>query len=201
MGGLISDYIGYQRPERFGAIGIFSPAYWAGTNYANRTFTNQPVRRYLYMGTAESSTGQSSSNVYWQDCLNNYNRYLGVNEVANRDLLFEGGANGAHNEATWSGRLPNFYAFALDPRLEASLLATELYPPTLSVQFVNSGTGDLNLRLFAYNGYRNFLNSSSDLRTWSTNSLASAENFWDQVDIPVNGATATRVFWRVDSTP
>jgi pimeloyl-ACP methyl ester carboxylesterase len=55
MGGLISDYIGSQRPDRFGAVGIFSPAYWAGTNHANRSITNQPVRRYLYMGTAESS--------------------------------------------------------------------------------------------------------------------------------------------------
>ena len=33
MGGLISDYIGFQRPGRFGAVGIFAPAYWAGPNF------------------------------------------------------------------------------------------------------------------------------------------------------------------------
>ena len=168
MGGLICDYIGFQRPDRFGAVGIFSPAYWAGPNYlANRTVTNQPVRRYLYMGTAESSGGQSSSNVYWQDCLNVYNRYVGADEVVNRDLLFEGGAGGAHNESNWSRRLPSFYAFALDPRLEANPLATELFPPGLSVQSMDATTGQVNLRLLAFHGYQNLLLASGDLQTWS----------------------------------
>jgi len=201
MGGLISDYIGSQRPDRFGAVGIFSPAYWAGTNHANRSITNQPVRRYLYMGTAESSGGQSSSNVYWQDCLNAYNRYLGANEAVNRDLVFEGGAGGAHNEGNWSRRLPSFYAFALDPRLEANPLAAELFPPDLSVQSVNPVTGQINLRLLAFYGYQNRLQASADLRSWSTNPISSAENFWDPVDVPVIGITGNRAFWRVDSTP
>jgi predicted alpha/beta superfamily hydrolase/acetyl esterase/lipase len=201
MGGLISDYIGSQRPDRFGAVGIFSPAYWAGTNHANRSITNQSVRRYLYMGTAESSGGQSSSNVYWQDCLNAYNRYLGVNEAVNRDLVFEGGAGGAHNEGNWSRRLPSFYAFALDPRLEANPLAAELFPPDLSVQSVDTATGQVNLRLMAFYGYQNRLKASADLQTWSTNELSSAENFWDPVDVPVIGITGNRAFWRVDSTP
>ncbi len=202
MGGLISDYLGFQRPDRFGAVGIFSPAYWAGPSYlAGRSVTNQPVRRYLYMGTAESSGGQSSANIYWQDALNAYNRYLGADEAVNRDLLFEGGANGAHNENNWSGRLPSFYAFALDPRLESNLLATELYPPALSVDSVNPATGQVNLRLLAFHGYQNFLRSSADLNTWSTHSIPAAENFWDQVDVLVVGATGSRAFWRVDTTP
>ena len=202
MGGLISDYIGFQRPDRFGAVGIFSPAYWAGSNYlANRTLTNQPVRRYLYMGTAESSGGQSSSDVYWQQALSTYNGYLGVNEAVNRDLVFEGGAGGQHNESNWSRRLPSFLAFALDPRLEANPLATEFFPPDLSVQSVNPTTGQVNLRLFAFYGYQNFLKSSPDLRAWTTNAVSSAENHWDQIDVPVAGGTATRAFWRVDCTP
>ena len=201
MGGLISDYIGFQRPDRFGAVGIFSPAYWAGTNYANRSVTNQPVRRYLYMGTAESSGGQSSSNVYWQDCLNAYNRYVSADEVVNRDLLFEGGAGGAHNESNWSRRLPNFYAFALDPRLEANPLAAELFPPDLSVHSMNSATGQVNLRLLAFYGYQNRLKASADLQTWSTNPISSAENFWDPIDVPITGLTGNRAFWRVESDP
>jgi len=201
MGGLISDYIGSQRPDRFGAVGIFSPAYWAGPNHLNRSITNQPVRRYLYMGTAESSGGQSSSNVYWQDCLNAYNRYLGANEAVNRDLVFEGGAGGAHNEGNWSRRLPSFYAFALDPRLEPNALATEFYPPDLSVQSVNSAAGQVNLRLMAFYGYQNRLKASADLQTWSTNELSSAESFWDPIDVSISGLTVNRAFWRVDSTP
>ena len=201
MGGLISDYIGSQRPDRFGAVGIFSPAYWAGTNHANRSITNQPVRRYLYMGTAESSGGQSSSNVYWQDCLNVYNRYVSADEAVNRDLLFEGGAGGAHNESNWSRRLPSFYAFALDPRLEANPLATELFPPGLSVQSMDTTTGQVNLRLLAFHGYQNLLLASADLQTWSTSPLSTAENFWDPIDVPITGLTGNRAFWRVNCTP
>jgi len=202
MGGLICDYIGFQRPDRFGAVGIFSPAYWAGPNYlANRTLTNQPVRRYLYMGTAESSGGQSSSDVYWQQSLATYNRYLSVNEAVNRDLVFEGGAGGQHNESNWSRRLPSFLAFALDPRLEANPLATEFFPPDLSVQSVNPVTGQINLRLLAFYGYQNFLKSSGDLRTWATNSLPAAENHWDQMDVSLDPGSASRGFWQVDSAP
>ncbi|NBR46065.1 MAG: hypothetical protein EBT68_02970 [Verrucomicrobia bacterium] len=201
MGGLISDYIGSQRPDRFGAVGIFSPAYWAGPNYANRSITNQPVRRYLYMGTAESSGGQGSSNVYWQDCLNAYNRYLGANEAVNRDLVFEGGVGGQHNESNWSRRLPSFYAFALNPKLEANPLAAELFPPELSVQSMNAATGQINLRLLAFHGYQNLLLASADLQTWSTNALSSAENFWDPIDVPVPGITGNRAFWRVNCAP
>lgn len=197
MGGLISDYIGFQRPDRFGAVGIFSPAYWAGTNFlASRTLTNQPVCRYLYMGTAESSSGQSSANIYWQDCLNVYNRYLAVNEAVNRDLIFEGGAGGQHNEGNWSRRLPSFFAFALDPRFEANPLAAELYPPVLSVHSVRQDAAEANLRLIALLGYQNRLQSSTDLTIWSTNALPAAENFWDQLDVLTNSATNNLMYWR-----
>ena len=123
------------------------------------------------------------------------------NEAVNRDLVFEGGAGGQHNESNWSRRLPSFYAFALDPRLEAHPLAMEFYPPALSVQSVNPSTGQVNLRLFTFYGYQNLLKSSVDLSSWSTNTISASENFWDQIDIPVNGSSVPRAFWRVDSTP
>ncbi|NCZ97100.1 hypothetical protein EBZ02_08130, partial [bacterium] len=90
---------------------------------------------------------------------------------------------------------------ALDPRLEANPLAAELFPPDLSVQSVNPVTGQINLRLLAFYGYQNRLQASADLRSWSTNPISSAENFWDPVDVPVIGITGNRAFWRVDSTP
>jgi predicted alpha/beta superfamily hydrolase len=195
MGGLVSDYIGFQRPDRFGAVGICSPAYWAGPNYlANRTLTNQPVRRYMYMGTAESSGGQSSSNVYWQDCLTIYNRYLRVGETANRELFFEGGAGGQHNESNWSRRLPSFFNWALDPWREANLLALELYPPRLQITARPDGT--IDLQSDELGGFANFLAASPDLANWSTNALVPTGEAWDTATI--NSAPAgSRQFWRL----
>jgi predicted alpha/beta superfamily hydrolase len=195
MGGLVSDYIGFQRPDRFGAVGIFSPAYWASPNYlANRTLTNQPVRRYMYMGTAESSGGQSSSNVYWQDCLTIYNRYLRVGETANRELFFEGGAGGQHNESNWSRRLPSFFNWALDPWREANLLTLELYSPRLQITARPDGTVDL--RSDELGGFANFLAVSPDLANWSTNALVPTGEAWDTATI--NSAPAgSRQFWRL----
>jgi hypothetical protein len=192
MGGLASDYIGFQRPDRFGAVGIFSPAYWAGPNYlANRTLTNQPVRRYLYMGTTESSGGQSSSNIYWDQCLEAYNRYLSVGATVNRDLRFEGGAGGQHNEGNWSRRLPTFFAWALDPWREANPLALEIAPPKLQIAAREDGT--LDLRREELRGFAHSLATSSDLSTWTTNPVTPTGEAWDSATS--NVVPTGRQFW------
>ncbi len=132
MGGLISDYLVHQRSDRFSAAGIFSPAYWAAPVYlGNRALTRLSVRRYLYMGTAESSTGESSSDIYWQGALNVWNNYLRAGHPVHRELYFEGGAAALHNEPAWSRRLPSFFAYALDPWREANHLALKYFPPVL----------------------------------------------------------------------
>jgi predicted alpha/beta superfamily hydrolase len=194
MGGLISDYIGFMRPDRFGAVGIFSPAYWAGPSYlANRTLTNQPVRRYIYMGTAESSTGQSSSNIYWQDALTVYNRYMHVGETVNRDLRFEGGAGGQHNEGNWSLRLPTFFAWALDPWREANPLALAIAPPQLQIAARADGT--LDLRREELCGFAQSLAASSDLSLWTTNPVSNTGEAWDAATS--NVVPTVRQFWRL----
>lgn len=195
MGGLVSDYIGFERPERFGAVGIFSPAYWAAPNYlANRAVTNQPVRRYIYMGTAESSGGESSSNIYWQGALSAYNDYLHAGEPVNRDLRFEGGAGGQHNESNWSRRLPAFFAWALDPWREANPLALELYPPLLQIAARENGT--IDLRRTELLGFAQSFATSSDLSAWVTNTLSPAGEPWDTATNNMAPDTARR-FWRL----
>ena len=194
MGGLASDYIGFQRPDRFGAVGIFSPAYWAGPNYlANRTLTNQPVRRFMSMGTAESSGGQSSSNVYWQDALTTYNRYLRAGEQFNRDLIFAGVAGGQHNEAAWSRLLPQFFAWSLDPWREANPLALEIAPPEL--QIAAREDGSLDLRREELRGFAQSRATSSDLSSWTTNPVTATGEAWDAATS--NVVPAGRQFWRL----
>jgi len=192
MGGLVSDYIGFQRPDRFGAVGIFSPAYWAGPNYlANRVLTNQPVRRFVSMGTAESSGGQSSSNVYWQDALTTYNRYLRAGEQFNRELRFSGVAGGQHNETAWSRLLPQFFAWALDPWREANLLALQMHPP--EAKLIARTDGTLDLQLTSLRGFVQSLATSSDLSSWTTNSLTNSREAWDAVTDKVT--TGAQKFW------
>jgi predicted alpha/beta superfamily hydrolase len=178
MGGLVSDYIGFQRPDRFGAVGIFSPAYWAGPNYlANRTLTNQPVRRFISMGTAESSLGESSSNVYWQDALTTYNRYLRAGEELNRGVLFTGVAGGQHTESAWSRLLPRFFAWALDPWREANPLALESYPPEMRLSAQTDGT--LALQRTTLCGVAQAVATSTDLNIWTTNTASNSGEAWD----------------------
>jgi predicted alpha/beta superfamily hydrolase len=197
MGGLVCDYIGFMRPDRFGAVGIFSPAYWAAPNHlATRTLTNQPVRRFMSMGNAESSRGESSSNVYWQDALTTYNRYLRAGEELNRGVVFTGVAGGQHNEAAWSRLLPRFFAWALDPWREANPLALEIAPPKLQIAAREDGT--LDLRREELRGFAQSLATSSDLSSWTTNPVTPTGEAWDSATS--NVAPTGRQFWRLGTT-
>ncbi|MFM8364976.1 MAG: alpha/beta hydrolase-fold protein, partial [Verrucomicrobiota bacterium] len=199
MGGLVSDYLGNTHPDRFGTVGIFSPAYWAADNYmANRTISPKKPRVFLSMGTAESSTGESSSNVYWGDAVGSYSRYITAGHAANKDILFAGVAGGQHNEQAWSRLLPEFYAFALDPRLEANPLILEHYSPAVSIQ---QGASDstFELRYLRHLGFRQRLLQSTDLTTWNPSNLSSAGDLWDEnsISVPQDGG---RRFWRVETS-
>lgn len=197
MGGLVSDYIAHQKSDRFGAAGIFSPAYWAATNYmVGRTVGLLPVRRYLYMGTAESSAGNASSDIYWQGALNAWNVFMSAGHAANRDLVFEGGAGAPHNEPAWSARLPAFFAFALDPWREANTLTLEHFPPTLRIEQATNGAG-LALRRAELFGFRQDLLTSTNLAAWQTNAMPSAFDAWSETTNSVTPASPGNAFWRL----
>jgi len=155
---------------------------------------NQPARAALHVyGHGRVEQGQSSSNVYWQDCLTIYNRYLRVGETANRELFFEGGAGGQHNESYWSRRLPSFFNWALDPWREANLLALELYPPGLQITARPDGT--IDLRREELGGFTNFLATSADRAAWNTNAIVPTGEAWDAATN--NIAPSGRQFWRL----
>jgi len=196
MGGLVSDYFGFAKSDRFGAVGIFSPAYWAAPNYlSTRTMTLLPLRRYLYMGTAESSTGQSSSDVYWQGALSAYNSFLGAGHVSGRDLVFEGGPGASHNEAAWSKRMPSFYGMALNPWLEANPLMMQAYPPgAATITLTNMGS-QAALRFFSFLGFQHILRSSQDLVNWSEAAVTPGGNYWDTIDVSDTATGSEKKFW------
>ena len=199
MGGLVSDYIGFNRPDRFGTVGIFSPAYWAATNYINsRTLAQQPLRRWISMGTAESSSGESSANVYWQGALAAYDGYLRAGQSANRDLAFTGVAGAQHNEAAWSRLLPSFFAWALDPWREANPLALENFPPHLAIAPSASGSPP-SLRHTTLAGFRHQLEFTGDLARWTNGPSATNLQPWDESEQPA-ATISDRSFWRLQTS-
>jgi predicted alpha/beta superfamily hydrolase len=200
MGGLVSDYIAFARSDRFGAAGIFSPAYWAAPTYlGERTMTRLPVRRYVYMGTAESSSGAANSDTYWQGALNVYNAFMEAGHAAHSEIRFEGGAGAAHNEPAWSARLPAFFGYALDPWREANPLALQHFPPQLGIESAGSGLAfDWTVPV----GFEQRLQVTPALGSgWNaagTGTYASVTAFWDRVTTPVPAEAAARSFWRLE---
>ena len=201
MGGLVSDYITHQKSDRFGTAGIFSPAYWAAPTYmGGRSVGYLPVRRFIYMGTAESSAGNASSDVYWQGALNAWNAFMNAGHAANRDLVFEGGAGAQHNEPAWSARLPSFFAFALDPWRDANLLALEHFPPTLQLNrdADNSSFALLRRGLF---GFGQTLLTSTNLERWQTNALPATSDAWSESSDGITTDSVQKTFWRLQTNP
>ncbi len=194
MGGLVSDYLGVRHGDRFGTVGIFSPAYWAADNYmATRTIGAGTARAFLSMGTAESSSGESSSNVYWQDAVTSYGSYVRGGHAANADVLFTGVAGGLHNEPAWARLLPRFFAWALDPWREANPLALELHPPEMTI--AEGENGNLALRRATRRGCAQQVVTSTDLTQWTTNAVTSPAEAWDAVTNEVT--PSGRQFWRL----
>lgn len=192
MGGLVSDYIGFVKSDRFGAAGILSPSFWAAPNYLNnRQLTRLPLRRYLYMGTAESSSA-------WQEILDAWNSYFGLGHAMHRELRFEGGDGAGHNEPAWSSRLPSFYAFALDPWREANPLALEHFPPELKA--APEGT-NVQLSWTGLYGFKAEMHAASALQspwiTQATNFAPSVSEFWDEAFHSETNVPSSRMYWRL----
>ena len=207
MGGLIADFIGFSQSARFGGIGIFSPAYWAAPLWVAQrdAAAKLPLRRYLYMGTAESSTGESSSNIYWNGALQAYNSWVKAGHSVHRDLLFEGGAGAAHNELAWSRRLPAFFAFALDPWREGNALSLLTHPPQATVDSVDLIGREVKIGFIGRFGMKQSLGQSGDLLEWTSSPLPREPEWWNQgeatVPLPEPAPAPPKRFWRLYQNP
>ncbi len=201
MGGLFSDHLAFTHPGRFGAAGIYSPAYWAAPNWVVLRDAAQrlPVRRYLYMGTAESSTGESSSNVYWRGALQAYESWMKDGHPLHGELRFEGGAGEAHNEAAWSRRLPSGFAFLLDPRRESSPLAQDMFPPQAALSAVDLNAGTAVFRYTGLLGSAQAVQEGGGLAGLTTLSLPLETELWETRDVvmPLPSPRPTRWFFRL----
>lgn len=108
LGGLVSLYLGLQRPDVFGAVVSMSPSLWWGRTYMARFVRDlQPRPRlniWLDMGTAEDDRG-----------LQAVRRVRDVLEARGwedgEDLRYLEVEGGQHNEAAWGARFGDVLRF------------------------------------------------------------------------------------------
>lgn len=107
MGGLISFYAMMKYPNKFGAAGVFSPAFWVVKdqllNYANKRAPKLKGRMYFYAGQQESET-------MVPDMLQVFEL---VNNRSKAKLKSHIRAEGKHSEETWRGEFPLFYEWLM----------------------------------------------------------------------------------------
>jgi hypothetical protein len=145
------------------------------------------------MGTAESSSGESSSNVYWEDAVGAYSSFVRGGRAINRDLIFAGVAGGSHRESAWSRLLPQFFGWALNPWREANLLALQMHPP--EAKLIARTDGMLDLQLTSLRGFAQSLATSTDLSAWNTNPVTNSGEAWDAVTSSIT--PVAQQFWRL----
>jgi predicted alpha/beta superfamily hydrolase len=112
MGGLVSLWLGLNT-EAFGAVGVFSPAFWTSPNFMQaviRGARKPGLRIYMDMGTNERGNTRGD---YWQDALDVREALLRQGCVEGEDLLWNPGEGDEHNERAWAKRLPAALRFLL----------------------------------------------------------------------------------------
>ena len=115
MGGLISFYGGLYFPNIFGAVGIFSPAFWLDSpkifnetlevlgRRKNNSETDENQRWYFYAGAQESETMVSEVAAMVQIMRSN-------NQV---DVTYQIDSDGMHDEALWKNYFTEFYKWII----------------------------------------------------------------------------------------
>lgn len=105
MGGLVSLWLGLNT-DAFGAVGVFSPAFWTSPNFMKAVMEGRKkdnLRIYMDMGTREKG---NLSGDYWKDALSVREALLKQGYEEGEDFLWNPGEGDEHNEMAWAKRLP-----------------------------------------------------------------------------------------------
>ena len=114
LGGIISLLAYRQRPEVFGAAGVFSPAFWVlGPDSVEALASDLPSGRiYLDIGGQESPEVSGLPSRYELDARRAADLLDRQPQV---DLKFVVDPEGRHHETAWAARLPEAMRFLLGP--------------------------------------------------------------------------------------
>ncbi|KPV49985.1 hypothetical protein SE17_29545 [Kouleothrix aurantiaca] len=131
MGGLISLYAFFARPDVFGFAGVMSPSLWfaqeAITSYIQAA-PYKPGRIYLDIGTHEAGEprlAQRPPHKYTSRYLQSARRLTEIlaakGYLPGTQLRYDEEEEAAHNEAAWARRLPGALRFLLAPERQPAL--------------------------------------------------------------------------------
>ena len=112
LGGLMSLYAAYARPEVFGAVAALSPSIWWGDRWIVDYIEAQAKydgRIYMDMGTLEQGSAIADLRAMAQVL-----RAQGF--VDEQDLVVVEAAGAGHNEAAWRGRVPDILRLLYPPQ-------------------------------------------------------------------------------------
>jgi len=123
MGGQASLWFGWDRPDVYGRLGVFSGAwsvFTTGFYDKVRAEAKRSVRIYLDSGDSGASQDLFWTTVNLRDNLINPARASGASVpfALERDLRYAYGPGQSHNESAWAARLPGCLEFLL-PASEA----------------------------------------------------------------------------------
>lgn len=119
MGGLVSLWLGLNT-DAFGAVGVFSPAFWTSSNFTKAVMDGPKkdgLRIYMDMGTREKG---NLSGDYWKDALAVRDALLKQGYEEGEDLLWNPGEGDEHNEKAWAKRLPVALRFLVPKEKQAT---------------------------------------------------------------------------------
>ncbi|WP_230677198.1 alpha/beta hydrolase [Vibrio owensii] len=113
MGGFISIFGIFARPDVFSKAGVFSPAFWFNKPemlaYLDKTNIEQSIKIYMDMGTKESSArGIGFEKIYLDDS-NEINEMLKHKTNVYVKYIIDEGA--LHTESAWAKRYPKMLSF------------------------------------------------------------------------------------------
>ena len=106
MGGLISFYAILKYPKKFGAAGVFSPAFWINPQLKNI----DPKKAKKLKGKIYFYAGQQESETMVPDMLNAFEQMHELSKAKMKSVIR---AEGKHNETTWREEFPAFYEWIL----------------------------------------------------------------------------------------
>jgi predicted alpha/beta superfamily hydrolase len=124
MGGLVSLWLGLNT-DAFGAVGVFSPAFWTSPNFTKAVMDGSKkdgLRIYMDMGTREKG---NLSGDYWKDALAVRDALLKQGYEEGEDLLWNPGEGDEHNEKAWAKRLPVALRFLVPKEKQATAERSE----------------------------------------------------------------------------
>ena len=119
MGGLVSLWLGLNT-DAFGAVGVFSPAFWTSSNFTKAVMDGPKkdgLRIYMDMGTREKG---NLSGDYWKDALAVRDALIKQGYEEGEDLLWNPGEGDEHNEKAWAKRLPVALRFLVPKEKQAT---------------------------------------------------------------------------------